>query len=200
MSTATVTLTHGPEELGEVRGRQRLAVLLLIAADAAFVLSLVFTYFYLRALDTEGGWIPQDGRTVGPTAGWVIAGVAVLSAVAYRWGELGIRGGRRGRLLAGSSAALLLVLADAALQTIQLGNLPMPTTDGAYASSFIVLAGYHLVHLVMTAVFGIGICNRARLGRFSAANHSHVEMVGLWWIWVAVSALLTAFTTSFVGT
>lgn len=204
MTTTTLDSGHAPghaahhDDPAAVRDRQRLAVLLLIAADAAFVLSLVFTYFYLRALNTEGGWLPQGAGTVSVVSGWVIAGIVVVSAAAYRWGERGIRAGRQERLLAGLVVALALVLADGVLQAIQLASLPMPTTQGAYASSFIVLSGYHLVHLMLTTFLGLGVINRARLGKFTAAQHGHVEVVGLWWMWVAVSALLTALTTSFI--
>jgi cytochrome c oxidase subunit III len=195
--TADVTaLAHHVEDPAVVAHRQRLGVILIIAADVAFVLSLVFTYFYLRGLNTEGKWIPDGGRTAGIAMGWVIAGVVVASLLAYRWAEAGIRAGDGGRLTVGLLIALVLILVDVGLQVYQLASLPFVTSTGSYASSFIVLSGYHLVHVVLTTFLGIGVWNRARRGMFTADHHAHVRLAGLWWLWVAVSALITALTTS----
>jgi cytochrome c oxidase subunit 3 len=198
MTAEVSTAAHHVEDPAVVAGRQRLGVILLISADVAFVLSLVFTYFYLRGLNTSGNWIPEGGRTVGIGFGWAIAAVVVLSLLAYRWAERGIRAGDAGRLTVGLLIALLLILVDLGMQVYQLATLHIITTDGSYASSFITLSGYHVVHLVLTAFLGIGVWNRARRGQFTRDGHAHVRMVGLWWTWVAVSALITAFTTSII--
>lgn len=196
MTTDAPALAHHVEDPAVVADRQRLGVILIITADVAFVLSLVFTYFYLRGLNTAGNWIPDGGRTAGIGMGWAIAGVVVVSLLAYRWAEAGIKAGDGGRLTVGLLIALVLILVDVGLQVYQLANLPFLASDGSYASSFMVLSGYHLVHVLLTTFLGIGVWNRARLGMFTAGHHAHVRLVGLWWLWVAVSALITALTTS----
>jgi len=197
VSASTVEQAHpdGHAAHDPVPG-QRLGVMLLILADAAFVLSLVFTYFYLRGLNTEGGWIPAGSHTLNPLNGWVIAGVMVLSALAYRWGELGVPAGDRRRVTAGVVLALLLVVVDLGLQLARLVTLPFGAGTGSYASTVIVMAGSHLVHLLITAVLGIAIWNRSRMGLF-ADNPWQIRLVGYWWTWVAVSAVLLAIATSF---
>jgi heme/copper-type cytochrome/quinol oxidase subunit 3 len=157
---------------------------------------LVFTYIYLRNLNTEGGWIPQDGgRTESVSFGWLIAGVMVVSWAAYRWGEIGARSGLRERLVLGTLAALVLATADLVLQVYQLVTATIRVADGSYASAFMALAGYHAFHVTLTLFIGIGLWNRARLGLF-ANNNWQVRIVGYWWAWVAISAVLTAATTS----
>ena len=198
MTAASVTheAVH-PEDLFRT---QRLGVGLLITADVAFVLSLIFTYFYLRGLNTNNGWIfPHYPATASIGFSWLIAAVMVLAALAYQWGAAGIRGGDNNRLVTGTLGALLLVLVDAGMQIYQLATLPFKTTTGGYASSFIALAGYHLVHLLLTFFIGLALWNRARAGKYSAANHWQVRLVGYWYTWVMISALLTALTTSFVA-
>jgi heme/copper-type cytochrome/quinol oxidase subunit 3 len=157
-------------------------VILVIVADAVFVLSLVFTYFYLRGLDADGGWIPRGSGTLGAGSGWVIAGVMVLSALAYRWGEFVIRAGNRGRLMTGVSLALVLLLADLALQICRLATLPFTTTTttttGSYASSVITMAGSYLVHLLLTVIVGVAIWNRARCGLFTSGDDWRVRLAG----------------------
>lgn len=187
---ASIVVHGSPEETGRT---QRLGVLLLIVGDAAFVLSLVFTYLYLRALNTEGGWISPNGRTVTIGLGWLIAAVMVVSLALYRWAETGA--GRARRLTLGVLLAVLLVLVDLALQAYQLATAGIRVADGSYASAWWALAGYHAFHLVLTLFIGVAIWNRARIGRY-ATDHWQVRLVGYWWAWVTVAAIITAATTS----
>ena len=189
--THSSIVVHGsPEELGRT---QRLGVLLLIVGDAAFVLSLVFTYLYLRALNTEGGWIPPKGQTVPSGLGWLIAAVMVVSLALYRWAETGAA--RPRRLTLGVLLAVLLVLVGLVLQAYQLGTAGIRVADGSYASAWWALAGYHAFHLVLTLFIGVAIWNRARIGRY-ATNYWQVRLVGYWWVWVTAAAIITAATTS----
>ena len=182
-----------PEEVGR---RQRLGVILLIVADAAFVLSLVFTYVYLRGLNTQNGWIPDEGGlTMDASFGWVITAVMVLSWVAYRWGTVAAGSQQRARLVLGILTATMLVLLDLVLQSYQLVTAPIRVHDGSYASSWMALSGYHAFHLIITLFIGLGLWNRARLGLF-ATNAWQVRLAGYWWTWVVISAVLTAATTS----
>lgn len=190
---AAVVVHDSPEVVGR---RQRLGVLLLIAADVAFVLSLVFAYLYLRGLDTEGGWLPQDGPpAAGAGLGWVIAAVMAVSWLCYRWAESSARAGRRELLVIGVLAAVVLVVADLVLQVYQMATAGLVVADGSYASAFMALTGYHVVHLALTGFLGAGIWNRARLGLVDT-DAWHVRLVGYWWTWVALSAVLTAAVTS----
>jgi heme/copper-type cytochrome/quinol oxidase subunit 3 len=193
-------LTHdgaaGHHDSPDVVGRrQRLGVILLILADVAFVLSLVFTYTYLRQLNTEGGWIPAEGHTESVGFGWLIAGVMVAAWVAYRWGEAGARSGRNRRLVLGAGIAVIIAAVDLFLQLYQLVSSTLRVADGSYASSFMALSGYHAFHVILSLFIGIGLWNRARLGLFTV-NHWQVRIVGYWWAWVAASAVITAATTS----
>src|SRR4249919_3672829 len=122
MTAATVTHEHVQEDLFRT---QRMGVLLLIAADVAFVLSMMFTYFYLRGLNTNNGWIPTHyPATASIGFSWLIAGVMVLGTLAFLWGQGGAMSGDNSRLVTGALGALALVLVDAGLQTYQLATLP----------------------------------------------------------------------------
>jgi heme/copper-type cytochrome/quinol oxidase subunit 3 len=199
VSASTLPQAYPAEVAPDPSPGQRLGVIMLIVADAVFVLSLVFAYFYLRGLNTEGAWISKGSATLWAGSGWVLAGVMVLSALAYRWGELGIRAGERGRLVAGTMLALVLVLAAVGLVIGRLATMPFTTTAGSYASSVITMAGAYLVHLLLTAFVGIAILNRGRRGLFSSDANWHVRLAGYWWYWVTASAVILAVTTSFVA-
>lgn len=187
------------EDRDSIGRRWRTGVVLLIVADAAFVGSLVFSYFYLRGLNTSGAWFPAGSSIAQIWVGWVVAGVLVLSAGAYRWGQLGMHAGNESRLVTGAIVAVVLLLGDFVGQFIQLVTLPFGVADSAYASSVYVLAGANLFHIFLTLFLGIGLLNRARLGRYAADNDWQVRLVGIWWSWIAMASIIGAFTTSFVA-
>jgi heme/copper-type cytochrome/quinol oxidase subunit 3 len=181
-----------PESAGRMN---KLGVILLIVGDAAFTLSLVFTYLYLRGLNTNGRWLgPNGAHVVGSGYSWAIVGVALVSWLAYRWGERG--GNDKARIALGAGIACVLVVVDIAMQVAQMTGAGFTPRDGAYQSAWMALAGYHVVHLLLTLFMGIAIVNRARLGRF-AVDAWQVRLVGYWWTWVAVAAVIIAATTSF---
>jgi heme/copper-type cytochrome/quinol oxidase subunit 3 len=180
-----------------VKRSQQIGVLLLIAADAAFVLSLIFTYLYLRGLNTEGGWLPKGAHTLGPANGWIIAAIIAASAAAYRRGEVRSRAKGRGALIAGTSVALALLVADLAAQVWRMVTMNLSVGENSYASCIMVLSGAHVFHLLITVVVGAGIWIRARRGLLTGDGGWHARMAGYWWYWVAVSAVLVALTTTF---
>lgn len=198
-ATASPTAPGHSEDVNTVGRRWRSGVLLIILADASFVAALLFTYFYLRGLNTEGSWIPPKSFTAPIWVGWAIALGLVLSAAAYRWGELGIRRGDQRRLQTGTTVALLLLVADIVGQVVQLSTFPFRTYTGSYASTVIALAGANLFHLLLTLFIGVGLWNRTRLGKYHATEHWQVRLGRIWWVWVAAAAVATALTTSFVA-
>jgi heme/copper-type cytochrome/quinol oxidase subunit 3 len=200
MTSVVATAPAQPhEDVHVVGARWRTGVILIIVADAAFVASLIFSYFYLRGLNTEGGWLPKGSSTAAIWVGWAIAGGLVLSAAAYRWGQMGLHAGNAGRLVIGTAAAVLLVLADTVGQIIQLGTFPFRVDSGSYASSAFALAGASLFHLLITLFIGVGLWNRARQGKYTVASNWQVRVVGLWWSWIAIAAIASALTTSFIA-
>jgi heme/copper-type cytochrome/quinol oxidase subunit 3 len=179
--------------------RWRAGVILLIVADAAFVFSLVFSYFYLRGLNTENAWLPKHTPGAAIWAPWLIALIMVLSAGAYRWGQLGLHGGRVSRLPLGAGIAIVLVLVDIVVQVIQLGTLPFALKHSSYTSSVYLLGGANLFHLLVTLFIGLGLWNRSRLNLYTADSDWQVRVIGIWWNWIAIAAIVSAIPTSFIA-
>ena len=171
----------------------------IIVADVMFVASLLFSYLYLRGLNTENAWVPKGSRIAPIWPGWALAAGLVLSAVAFRWGEKGIRVGNGTRLVLGSALAVFVLVLTAVGQVLQMVRFPFAIASSAYASSMYVLAGANLFHLVITLYLGLAMWNRARLGKYSATDNWQVGIVSLWWAWVALAAVFSALTTSFVA-
>lgn len=190
--------SHGHYESPETIGRRdKMGVVFLIFADLIFVLSLIFSYFYLRALNTTGHWIPSNSHTAKEWQGWVVSLLAVLSLLAFWSGLVGVRKGNQAKLVAGMGLAFLLIVADLVAQVWQWANFPFVTTTGGYASAMILLAGANCFHLGITTFLGLGMFNRSRKGRYTKDDHWHVSVVGLWWTWVAFASVMVSVTTLF---
>ena len=126
---------------------------------------------------------------------WVIVGDTVLSAVAYRSAEMGIRANSRSRFQTGALVAVLLVVAAIALTIYQMKTWPILMSDGSYASTFIFMTGTQLVHLFILLFVGIGIWNRGNQGKFDDGKYNHVTVVGYFWYWLALVAILGGLTS-----
>ncbi|MEI6109948.1 MAG: hypothetical protein WCQ11_07735 [Actinomycetes bacterium] len=198
----TVVTEHhadsGHHEAPEVIShRDRMGVLLLIFADAAFVGALVFTWFYLRTLNQGGNWIPIDVSVASTRPSWIVTGVAGISAVFMYLGLGAVRRGNVKLLLTFALVALAVIIADLYLQISALQSFPFTLSNGTYACTMFALAGANVFHLGLTIFLGIGIVNRIRQGRYSQGDHGHVREVTYWWIWVAVASAITTYATMF---
>jgi heme/copper-type cytochrome/quinol oxidase subunit 3 len=196
VTTGTAVHEHSTGHDQVAKRSQQIGVLLLIAADAAFVASLIFTYLYLRGLNTDGSWLPKGAPVLGPASSWIIAAIIVLSAAAYGWGEVRSRTKGPGQLIAGTSVALVLLLVDLAAQVWRMVTMKLSVGQDSYASCIMVMAGAHVFHLLITLMLGVAILIRARRGLLTGDGW-HARVVSYWWYWVAVSAVLVALTTTF---
>jgi heme/copper-type cytochrome/quinol oxidase subunit 3 len=179
--------------------RWRTGTLLFILADAAFVAALIFSYLYLRGLNTEHAWVAPKQQTAAIWFSWLIAGVLVISAVVFHTGYRGILAGSEVRLVTGSIFALAIVLVAGVLQFIQLATFPFGVADSAYSSSMYFISGANLFHILLTAFLGLAMWNRSRRHIYSEDSNWQVHVVGLWWTWIAIAAVVVSMATSFIA-
>ncbi|MEI6405656.1 MAG: hypothetical protein WCO64_07780 [Actinomycetes bacterium] len=193
--TMTHTSTPHHESPDTVGRRDRMGVMLLIFADLAFVLSLVFTWFYLRTQNTNNHWIPDDVTTASQSEGWTVTGVAIVSSALAYLGLRAIRKNSQSQLLGFFTLAFVTIVLDLVLQLRALQHFPFHMSNGTYASTMIALAGANVFHLALTCFLGLGMVNRIRQHRYSSEDHFHVLIVTYWWIWVSTAAVITSLTT-----
>lgn len=190
-----------------VGSRNRLGVILLLVADVAMALSVLFVYFYLRQQNVNDMWLPAataDRPAVHPisTRGtWVVTALAGLGLLSHFYGLMGARLKNsltisQAQLVRGGTFAMAFSAAALVYQFGQISNAPFTTTSGAYASAYFLIAGLNTLHLVLTLFISIGNWNRSRLGLY-VSDHWHVDIVNIWWIWMTTSSLLGAFALSF---
>ncbi|CAB4674102.1 unannotated protein [freshwater metagenome] len=199
--------THGHsnphhEHPDVVGSRNRLGVILILVADIAMALSVLFVYFYLKGQNVNDMWLPaatEDSPAIlalSSKGTWYITALAGLGAAAHFYGLKGARAKNATQLVLGGGVALVFSIAALVYQFMQISSAPFTTTSGAYASCYFLIAGLNALHLVLTVFIALGNWNRSRLGIY-AADHWHVDIVNVWWIWMTVSSLLGAFALSF---
>ncbi len=195
--------------------KERLAIWLFIAGDGLFLLLELFTWFYLRALNTDGMWRGNKCSGANPcTDGlgnpivhqvtkanpWYSAGVAALVVVAalFIWiTERAARNNENRRVVSGvAGLSLVVLLAAIALGFYQFQTLPFTTIDGSYASTFEFFMGSTLAHVILLTFVAVGLWNRARMGRYNGGRWYRVRVIRYFAVWIAVSACILAIVMS----
>lgn len=119
------------------------------AAQAFFFLAFLFAFFYLRALNSNGGWRSLPKQVVPDPSN--AFGIAILVCVVVSAGLLklpGITASPRWRLV--GLASLALGLAAVGLQVAQYTSLGFGPTDGGYASVFVGWTGLYALSVLGT--------------------------------------------------
>ena len=182
--------------------RERLGVRLLIVADGSFLFSMIFSYFYLRNLNTGGNWLPKGVKHFSSSSAWQVAIPFVIAAICHRLGQE-----NKERRNLTSIATLIVLLVGGYLQWKQMAHMPfllkddggVVTFNGAYASNWVLMAGTGIFHYFLGAFIALGILIRNR-----TTNVSHEldvwrqRTAQSWFTWCAIAAVLTAFTLSII--
>jgi len=202
----TTTDVHVHRDPPAVAGsRDRMGVVLLIVADIAFVLCLMFTYLYLRFLNVNGLWLPEEITPAPSGLTWLTVVVLFIGAVVFAWGARGLRGGRPASLRIASWIAVIAAVVALVVQFEQLTGFDFAKQENgryisAYSSSMVALAGANLFHIILTVFISIGIANRARMGKYEDPESWQPRIATYWWTWVVVSSVLVGLMTTFLVT
>jgi hypothetical protein len=184
-----------PEEPEDFGNRWRTGVLLLIVADASFVVALSFAFLYLRGINTQSSFHPGDSGVASLWWPWIITAVMIGAFLAYRYGLETHEPGRR-HFLNGGVPALVGMCLALVLTIVQMYQFPFHVSDNAYSSAVWVLAAGNVFHLLITVFLGLGIVLRVHRRVTHGARDWHVRLVGIWFRWVCVAALLGAVTVT----
>lgn len=185
-----------------VGSRNRLGFILILVADIAFALSVIFVYFYLKGQNVNDMWLPKASDTQAATLPVSSAGafyvtiIAAFGLLMHRYALAGAKAKNQTQLVLGSGVAFVASLAGLIYQGMQINSASFTITMGAYASCYYLIAGLNFMHFLLTVFIALGNWNRSRLGLYQA-DHWHVEIVNIWWLWMTISALLGAFALSF---
>ena len=197
------TETHAHHEHPDVVGsRNRLGVILILVADIAFALSILFVYFYLRQQNVNGMWLPRASEEapavlpVSSRGSWILTAIAAFGLLCHYYALKGVRAANQTQLKLGGLVAFVASAVATVMQYNQIANAPFTFNSGAYASCYYLIGILNFVHLALTVFISFGNWNRSRMGLYKN-DHWHVDIVNVWWVWMTVSSLLGAFALSF---
>ena len=162
----------------------RLALLMLIAAEAMFFAGLIGAFIVFRV--ASPAWPPpfQPRLPVGVTG--VNTAVLLLSGAAML---LALRAARRritGELVRWLSAAAALgavFLAVQGYEWVRLIRYGLVLSSGVYGSTFYTLIGCHGAHVLGALFWLLVVLFQARRGRFARSDQG-VQLCGMYWTFV----------------
>jgi len=202
-SNAEADFHESPEK---VAGRELVGLWLFIAGDAIVLIALLFTYLYLRGLNTANLWMPHGVHGASNVMTWLTVVVVALSAWAVWAGEKTTARGGRG--VSAAAMATLLAVVGLALTIAAIGNIPhsvnatsgVRMVSGSYASSLMSIDISNAVHMALLVFLGLCVIIRTRKGLISQATPTHGRLIRIFWVWVLVSIGFAALiTTLFVS-
>ncbi len=200
MTTNSTKLPHvySPEVQGR---RERLGVRLLIVANGSFLAAMMFTWFYLRNLNTNNAWLPKGVHTFSVASGWSAGAGLILAGVLH---GIGIQNISLRRLT--SKLVLVVLVIGAYLEWHQMAHMPFiaqdadsrPFYNGAYASSWVIMAGTRMFAYLISIFVALGLVIRGyRVTLNPILEEWRQRTAGSWFTWVAIAGFLSAVTISF---
>ena len=201
MSHETLTHSVHHEHPDDVGSRNRLGVILILVADISFALSMMFVFFYLKSQNVNDMWLPKgDGehpaiQPLSSNPAWTVTLIAAVGMALHYFGLRSARSGNQSGLKGASLLAMLTAIVASVMQWNTIATAPFTFHEGTYVSAFYLLTIMNQVHLFLTVFISFGNWNRARMGLYKS-NYWHVDIVNVWWIWMAVSSALGAFCLS----
>jgi len=196
----------------------RYGMIWFIATEVMFFCAFFGALFYVRVIsvpdlggmtaahgtslwpDFAGTWPSSGpkGNAFTPMGAWGIPAInttlLLSSGATVTWAHWGLLRGKRGQLVAGLAATVLLGCLFLALQAYEYHHayteLGLTMGAGAYGATFFMLTGFHGFHVTLgTVMLGV-ILLRSLRGHFTPDRHFAFEAVAWYWHFVDVVWLL----------
>ena len=196
----------------------RMGMMWFIFSEVMFFAAFFGALYYIRALSvpwlSEGAtnqFLWQGFESVWPTNGpaeiggdyekmgpWGLPAVNTLillsSGVTVTWAHWGLIAKKRGQLILGLAATVLLGFLFVYLQAVEYGHayteMNLTLGSGVYGSTFFMLTGFHGLHVTIGAIILTVILLRSIKGHFTPENHFAFEAAAWYWHFVDVVWLL----------
>jgi len=164
-------------------------IIIYILTDVLLAIMFFVTYLWLRQTNTNNLWFPPGVTAVSHLELlWPAIALAVSSGC-YIVAQLAVRYNMQLLFRIAILVALLIMLGVLVWEVVAMGHLPFTQYSGGYASSYLLLLGYHIVHMAVAVIVGVGITVRAFRGYYDATQHVGVDLAGVWWHWVVIFAI-----------
>jgi len=166
---------------------QKLGMWVFLGSEIMFFTALIGSYVILR-VGNPGAW-PEHGPrevlaipiTAANTFLLICSSVSMVKAFAAA--SVGDQKGLRLWLIATvlMGAAFVSVQAVEYTELVHKGFVP---SAGLFGSTFYTMTGFHGFHVSVGVICMIYVTIRAFRGKYSAADHRGIEVIGLYWHFV----------------
>ncbi|MBS2029162.1 MAG: heme-copper oxidase subunit III [Deltaproteobacteria bacterium] len=161
---------------------QFLGMVIFLCAWVMLFCGLFLTYGVIRS--TQPSW-PPPGMPKPPV---LLAGVntvlILLAGVAYQLGQRALRSGARARSIQAFAATVVLGGMFLALQAAMWSDLMargLSLESGPYGEFFLVLTGFHALHLGVGEAALLYVISQTWRGLFNSARLQAVRLWGMYW-------------------
>ena len=170
--------------------RARSMVIMFIISDFLSVLAVMAGATYLRALNTENQFRIAGDHPPVLLPGLLVAIALVLSGLTYYWwARRAPRFGETGPSMFFMLALLFMALALIGQIWVELSLGYTSTPFHAYESSLMLITWYTFIHFLLAIIVGVLLLGRILRGRLAEYGFM-AEVVGYWWYYTILSALL----------
>lgn len=175
-----------------------LGMILFVTSETMFFGALFGAYFTIRfGTVGEGGAWPPPGIHLHVLLPAILTAVLVSSSVTVHRGVALAKGGDITAARRWIGVTAVLGAAFLAGQAVEYALLDFSLGDGAYATLFFTLTGFHGLHVAIGLVILLVTLLAARRGRISEQRHGLAEAAGFYWHFVDLVWVLL-FVTIYV--
>jgi cytochrome c oxidase subunit 3 len=175
MTTQTVTAA----EYQRRSVNNRLGLWLFIISDSFLFAGLLVSRFYLLGMGTR----PEVSQIVG----FVVTAMLLTSSFFMNRAEIAASYGDQGAFLRNTMITITLgVLFLVGVVGVEWQIAPFGPGDGAAASLFYAMTGFHALHVLSGVIFLGIILRNGRKGLYTAERHWPVEAAAVYWHFVDV--------------
>ena len=175
MTTHTSTLVEYQRRLAT----NRLGLWLFILSDTFVFGGLYVSRFYLLGT--------QERPEVSQLLGFVVTAILLLSSFFMNRAETAMAHGDRKTFLRGTLTTLVLgVIFLVGVVGVEWQFAPFGPGDGAAASIFYTMTGFHAFHVLTGVIFLAVVYRNGRKGLYSPERHWAVEACAVYWHFVDV--------------
>ena len=177
---------------------------LFLGSDMMGFMGLIGAYMVLRISATD--WQLPDDPDLGINLTAFMTFVLIMSSVTMVTALARIKKGNVKGLLFWLAMTILGGLTFLSLQVYEWTHLihqGMSPAKSNYGATFFLLTGFHGLHVTIGVIYLSCIWTRSKQRAYSAASHSPVELVGLFWhfvdlVWIVLFTIIYLIKDSVV--
>jgi cytochrome c oxidase subunit 3 len=163
----------------------RLGLSMFLASEAMFFAGLIGAFLVFRL--SKAAWPPPFQPRLPVAVTGVNTIILLLSGLTMYMAVRAVCAGKPSGLVKSLLATAVLggiFLSVQGYEWIRLVDYGLTMSSGVYGATFYTLIGCHAFHVLGAVLWLVTVAIRAGQGRYTAQNHTGVELCGMYWTFV----------------